>query len=126
MARNEIPETIVSAGMRIEGELKSNGNIRIDGIVTGKIQTSQDLVIGPTAQVDADITASNALVAGQVRGNVVVKNLLNISETGKVIGNVSCSKIAISEGGVLSGNCVMKAPKEENKQAEIVNSIPNS
>lgn len=116
MARNDIPETIVSAGMRIEGELKSNGNIRIDGTVAGKVQTSQDLIIGPAASIEADVLANNAFVAGKVLGNVTVKTSLTITETGKVLGNISCSRIAIQEGGFFAGNCRMNETKPaENK-----------
>src|SRR5579885_107828 len=113
MARNDIPETIVSHGMKIEGELRSSGNIRIDGIVHGKIQTSQDLVVGAGAQIEADLIALNALVAGTVKGNVTVKNSLGITETGKVIGNILCAQISIREGGVFSGNCQMRDLKSE-------------
>lgn len=101
--------------MRIEGELKSNGNIRIDGLVYGKIQTSQDLVLGATAQIDADVIASNALIAGQVKGNVTVKNSLTITETGKILGNIVCAHITIQNGGVFNGNCVMREIKIEPK-----------
>ena len=110
-AKNDIPETIVSTGMRIEGELKSSGNIRIDGLVSGKVATSQDLMVGPTAQIDADVIAQNALIAGVVKGNVTIKNSLSIMETGKIIGNISCAQISIREGGFFTGNCRMNEPK---------------
>src|SRR5882724_11622908 len=96
------PETIVSSSMRIEGELKSNGNIRIDGIITGKVHTSQDLIVGSTAQIDADILAANAVLAGVVKGNGTVKSLLNIAQTGQIIGNISCGQLAISQGAYFS------------------------
>ncbi len=126
MARNEIPETIVSTGMRIEGELKSSGNIRIDGLVSGKVATSQDLMIGPSAQIDADVIAQNAVIAGTVKGNVTIKNSLSILETGKIIGNIACAQISIREGGVFSGNCRMQEaksgkPQDLNKESGIMN-----
>jgi cytoskeletal protein CcmA (bactofilin family) len=116
MARNEIPETIVSMGMKIEGELKSSGNIRIDGLVLGKVQTSQDLVVGPSAQIEADVIAANALIAGTVKGNVTIKNSLSILETGKILGNISCVKISIREGGYFTGNCQMREQKPPTEQ----------
>lgn len=112
MAKNDNPETIVSAGMRIEGELKSTGNIRIDGLVSGKVQTALDLVVGPSAQIDADVAAANALIAGTIQGNVTVKNSLTITETGKILGNVSCTRIQIQEGGFFNGNCLMQDHKQ--------------
>lgn len=117
MARTEqVPETIIATAMRIDGDLKSNGNIRIDGIVSGKVQTSQDLMVGPSAQIDADLIASNAVIAGVVKGNVTVKNSLTIAESGRILGNISCSRLEIKHGAAFIGNCRM----QESKQMEIV------
>lgn len=109
----EYPETIVSSAMRIDGELKSGGNIRIDGVVSGKVQTAADLMIGVNAQIDADLIAANALIAGIVKGNVTVKHALQILETGKILGNIACSSLGIREGAYFSGACRMNEPKTE-------------
>ncbi|MGE5392345.1 MAG: bactofilin family protein [Candidatus Saccharibacteria bacterium] len=106
------PETIVSAGMRIEGELKSNGDIKIDGIITGKVHTSQDLLVGPNAQIDADLIALNAVIAGTVKGNVTVKNSLHLESSARIMGNISCGTLGISEGAYFSGACRMQEPKQ--------------
>ncbi len=114
MARGEQnPETIVASSMRIEGELKSNGDVKIDGIVTGKVQTSQDLIVGPNAQIDADLIAGNAVIGGIVKGNVTVKGSLLLLETAKLIGNISCGSLGIREGAYFSGACRMQEPKQE-------------
>ncbi len=117
-ARTEIPETIVSANMRIEGELKSGGNIRIDGIISGKVQTSGDLLIGSNAQIDADLIAGSATIGGVVKGNVTIKNSLVILETGKILGNISCARLGIREGAYFSGNCRMQEIKNGHPQPE--------
>ena len=118
MARNENPETIVANGMRIEGELKSQGSIRIDGMVSGKVHTAQELLIGPNAQVEADVIAESAVIAGIVRGNVTVKSSLTITESGKLLGNVNCTAIAIRPGAYFSGNCRMSEPKKIDEVKE--------
>jgi cytoskeletal protein CcmA (bactofilin family) len=112
MPKQEFAETTVATGMRIDGELKSQGNIKIDGIVGGKVHTSQDLTIGPNALIDADLIAGNAIIAGSVKGNVTVKGSLVIMETGKIIGNISCTYLGIREGGYFSGACKMAEPKQ--------------
>ena len=114
MARTEQnPETIVSSSMRIEGELKSSGNITIDGFVTGKVHTSHDLLVGSNAQIDADLIANNAVIGGAVKGNITVKGTVVILETGKVLGNISCGSLGIREGGYFSGACRMNEPKQQ-------------
>ena len=112
------PETIVASSMRIEGELKSNGNIKIDGIVSGKVHTSQDLMIGPNAQIDADLMAANAVIGGVVKGNVTVKGSVLLLETAKVIGNISCGNLGIREGAYFSGACRMSEPKQTQADVE--------
>lgn len=117
MARNEEPsaETIVSTSMRIEGELKSNGNIRIDGVISGKVHTSQDLLVGPNAQIDADVIASNAVIAGTVNGNINIKGTLQLMDSAKVVGNISCAKLSIQEGAYFSGSSKMSEDKPEEE-----------
>lgn len=119
MARTQDnPETIVSSAMRIDGELKSNGNIHIDGVVSGKVHSAADLIIGPSARIDADLIAANATIAGTVKGNVTVKNSLFILETGKILGNIACTSLGIKEGAYFSGNCRMQETKTLQPEAE--------
>lgn len=113
MARTDLPETIVAATMRIEGELKSNGNVTIDGAVIGKVHTTQSLTVGINAEIDADVIALSATISGVLRGNVNVKNSVIITETGKIIGNINCGNLVIREGGYFSGNCRMTEKKVE-------------
>lgn len=120
MARSqENLETIVSSSMRIEGELKSSGDIHIDGVITGKVHTNKDLFVGPNAQIDADVLAANATVAGVIHGDIIVKGQLQILETGKIIGNISCNSLGIREGAYFSGACKMTEPKPESPKPNV-------
>lgn len=110
------PETIVGATVKIEGDLISEGDIKIDGLVVGKIKTSKNLFVGPMAKIEADVEVANAVLAGVVKGEVKVKESLVISETGKVDGNISCSRLAIAEGAHFSGNCAMPETADKLKE----------
>ncbi len=112
MARKEdyetsAPETIVGATVKIEGDLVSEGDIRVDGLVTGKIKTSKNLYVGSMAKIEADVESSNAIVAGHVKGDLKIKEILSIQDTGKVDGNVTCERLAVAEGAHFSGTCSM-------------------
>ena len=106
------PETIVGASVKIEGDLTGDGDILVDGTVSGKIKTNKNLNIGPTAKVDADVEANNASIAGMVKGDIKIKGALIIQETGKVEGNITCSRLAIAEGGHFSGTSTMTGQME--------------
>lgn len=112
MARKEdyeagAPETIVGATVKIEGDLVSEGDIKVDGLVTGKIKTTKNLYVGPMAKIEADVEAANAVLSGIVKGDVKIKEQLLIQETGKIDGNLTCARLAIAEGAHFSGNCTM-------------------
>ena len=113
---NEGPaETIVGHSVRIEGDLVSEGDIKVDGIVSGKVKTARSLFVGPTAKIEADIEAGTVTVAGVVHGNLKVKGVLVALQTGKIIGNIECGQLAIEEGAFFSGNCKMEQSKETKK-----------
>lgn len=110
------PETIVGATVKIEGDLVSEGDIKVDGLVAGKIKTSKNLYVGPMAKIEADVEAGNAILAGVVKGDVKIKDNLLIQETGKISGNISCSRLAIAEGAHFSGSCTMPETNGDLKQ----------
>ena len=65
--------TIVGAGARLEGNVVSAGNLRIDGQVKGQINAEGDVALSPQSQVEADIRAQNVSIAGRFKGSIQVK-----------------------------------------------------
>src|SRR3990167_1596947 len=104
---NGAPETVVGATVKIEGDLVSEGDIRVDGMVSGKIKTSKNLYVGPEASIEADVEAASAMLAGTVKGDVKIKDSLTIEATGKIRGNIACARLSIAEGAMFSGSCTM-------------------
>ena len=105
---NNSAESIVGPSVKIEGDLKSQGNLRIDGTVTGKVKTSQNLFIGDTANISADIEAENAVISGVVQGNVKIVSALVLTGTGRVTGDILCGTLQVEEGAYFLGKCQMK------------------
>ena len=70
MADNNGEVTIVGTGARLEGNVVSAGNLRIDGQVKGQINADGDVTLSPQSQVEADIRAQNVSVAGKFKGNL--------------------------------------------------------
>ena len=108
----EAGDTIIGASVKVEGDLNSEGDIRVEGFVTGKIKTNKNLFVGPTAKIEADVEAENADLAGSVSGQVKVKGTLQIRETGKIDGDIACAILSIAEGAHFSGTCSMPEEKE--------------
>jgi len=109
-------ETIVGSSVSIEGDLKSEGNVRIDGEVSGSVTTKKDLAIGENAKIKANVKAENAVVAGRIEGNVEVENQLELTETGEIQGDIKTKVISIKPGAIFNGQCSMEQLKEENEE----------
>lgn len=105
---------LIGPGTLIKGEVKANGDIRIDGTIHGKLQSKGKVVIGATGVVEGEVQCQNADISGMVKGNIQVAELLVIKVSAKIQGDIQTAKISIEPGAVYSGNCNMTniVPKE--------------
>ena len=111
MATQKTQETpsvnIIGAGTFIEGDIKSEGDIRIDGTLHGSLITKGKLVLGSTGLVEGEITCQNADISGSINGKIKVTELLSLKSTSKLTGDITTSKLSIEPGANFSGSCVM-------------------
>jgi cytoskeletal protein CcmA (bactofilin family) len=98
---------LISNGTDITGDIKSNGDIRIDGSLKGNLNTKGKVVIGPTGRINGEIICKNSEVSGIIEGKISVSQLLNLKASSKIIGDIVTSKLAIEPGARFSGNCKM-------------------
>lgn len=97
----------IGAGTSIEGEIKSNGVIRIDGKVVGTINSTEKLVVGQSGVIEGDIQCKNAIVEGKIRGTLKVANILDLKKSAVIEGDISTQKLVVEEGAVFNGTCSM-------------------
>lgn len=95
--------TIIGPSVKVEGDLNANGNIIIEGSVSGNITTDKDITIGQNANIIADVKAGNATIAGQVKGSLNVTGHLSIQSSAKINGDIKTSTIAIESGAQING-----------------------
>jgi cytoskeletal protein CcmA (bactofilin family) len=103
------PETIIAAGVQVEGDFTSQGNVLIEGTVQGSLRTERDLRVGENAVITADVKAANAVVAGEVRGNVVVTGKLELEPSARVVGDVKTGTLVVAGGATMNGQIKMGA-----------------
>lgn len=106
-------ETIIGPSVRVEGDFITEGDIIVEGIICGTIKTSKNLRVGQKSKIFANISADNALVSGEVQGNVKIKGKLELTATGKIYGDVKVGTLIVAAGSVLNGKCQMGAGKEK-------------
>jgi len=124
MAEHNDEVTIVGAGARLEGNVVSAGNLRIDGQVKGQINAEGDVALSPQSQVEADIRAQNVTVAGAFKGNLTVKGKAHLARGGRIEGNITSKTLVVEEGGVFHGQSIMdggasaQAAKSDQRTSE--------
>jgi cytoskeletal protein CcmA (bactofilin family) len=96
-------ETVIAEGVKVDGDFSSQGNVMIDGEVTGALHTAAALRIGPAARIQAEVTARNALIAGLVQGNLRVLERLDLAETAVVHGDMEAQIITVAAGAKING-----------------------
>ena len=104
--------TIVGAGARLEGNVVSAGNLRIDGQVKGQINAEGDVALSPQSQVEADIRAQNVSIAGRFKGSIQVKGKAHLARGGRIDGNITSKTLVVEEGGVFHGQSIMDGSTE--------------
>jgi cytoskeletal protein CcmA (bactofilin family) len=90
-------------GVRLEGKLTFSGTVRIDATFQGSIVADGVLVVGTEAKVDADIACSSVVVEGEVNGNVVAREAVELHRTATLRGDVETPSLAIERGAVFQG-----------------------
>lgn len=100
---------LIGHGTHITGNVHSNGDVRIDGILNGNITTSGKLVVGPSGHVKGDIQCQNADISGEIQGKISVSELLVLKATAKLLGDILTTKISIEPNATFTGTCNMGA-----------------
>jgi cytoskeletal protein CcmA (bactofilin family) len=103
---------LISIGTEITGDIKSNGDIRIDGSLTGNLSTKGKVVIGPTGKVNGEVICKNSEVSGIIEGKIIVSQLLNLKASSKILGDIVTSKLAIEPGARFTGTCNMSESED--------------
>ena len=106
MAADNLPNTI-SKGTILVGNITTKGDIVVEGRVIGTITCASKLVIGDNGYVEGNIDAKNANIAGEVNGTVVVRELCQLQEKGKITGDIYTQKLAVQVGANFTGSCRM-------------------
>lgn len=102
-------QAFLGKGTEFNGTLLFDGVVRLEGKMEGVVRSDDGhLVVGKDAELKVEIEVGSAQVAGTVFGNIKAKEKLEVLSTGRVVGNIATSKLAIDEGARFTGECVME------------------
>lgn len=107
---------LLCEGTEITGDLKTKGDLRVDGKVNGKIITSGRLIVGSNAEINGDIECTNVDVFGMVNGNILSAGTVTLKSTARMVGNISTPVFVAEQGILFNGNCKMESKGQPSKK----------
>jgi cytoskeletal protein CcmA (bactofilin family) len=118
------PLSLIDRFSSIEGTFTTSRDVRIEGVVRGKVQCQGLLYIAEGADIDAEVEAASITVAGKLSGNVNCGGKLQINETGRVSATVTTETLAIEEGAVFEGDLTMRTAGQRSAPGAAVAESP--
>lgn len=128
--------SIIASGTQITGDIICDGDIRIDGILNGNVNSASKVILGPDGTVNGDIEAKQSDVMGKVKGKIIIADLLNLKGKAQVDGDIYTGQLQVEPTASFNGSChmgVAAAPllktnflrTEVSKQPEITKETEN-
>ncbi len=106
--------SILSHGLKFEGKLSSEGNVRIDGDFTGDIIINGNLTLGEKSIVNGNIKATNITISGKVDGIIDAGEKLVLESSSRLIGDLSAKILVFNEGSIFDGKSKMNSNTSPN------------
>ena len=125
-ANNPDRLNIIVEGSKVIGDMITESNLRIDGIVEGNVSSAAKVVIGKSGSIKGNLICGDADIEGEVKGILKIDGLLTLRATSKIEGEITTSKFQVEEGAEFSGNCKMSnhsvttKPVFETSQEDLV------
>ena len=103
---------------KIIGNIESEGDIRVDGILDGILNCKGRVVIGPEARIKGEIHSATAEISGIVEGEITVTDLLSLKSTAIISGDLIMGRFSVEPGARFSGICKMNAGEKSHLDIE--------
>lgn len=100
-------KSALGEGTMIDGTFSFETPVKVEGTLSGEIKSQSALIVGKNARIQAKIKVGSLIVLGEVEGEIIVDDLIEIRSTGSILGNVTTKRLALEEGGMLQGLCTM-------------------
>jgi cytoskeletal protein CcmA (bactofilin family) len=101
-------DALLGPGTSFEGTLAFEGRVRLEGALRGKIVGRDVLVVGPSAEIAADLEVGTLiLLGGKIEGKVVARELVELHAPGRMIGDIVTPRLFVDPGVTFEGRCTM-------------------
>jgi len=111
--------TIIGKGSSIDGTMKVNSTLRVDGRVKGNVTTTDSLVLGKDGVINGEVVVRNAIIGGKLKGKLTASGKVVLEAKSVFNGELKTTKLVIDEGAIFEGNCSMSAEPAEEKRSDL-------
>jgi len=114
--------TVIAEGVTIEGKINSPGSTRIDGTIKGEVISDKEVIIGKEGKVNANVQTRNAVIAGSFNGEMNATGEVEISSTGRFIGNLIQKEalLTIAKGGLFKGESIISSGSNVPRKTDLI------
>ena len=105
LPKAEAVHSALGPGTVIEGKLRFDSPVRIDGSLIGEVTSTSVLIVGEQAVVKAIVNVGSLVVHGQVTGQVEAQEKVEIKDGGSLEANIKTKHLVIDHGGYFRGGC---------------------
>lgn len=109
---------VLAKNTKIQGDISSDGDFRIDGQLEGSLATKGRVIIGAGGSVSGKVTAINADIEGSFNGELNLTGTLTIKASAHISGDVVTSKLSVEPGATFNATCSMGGTVKELNQHE--------
>jgi len=113
----------LGGGTVVEGTIRANNSVRVDGRIIGKLICKNTLTIGINGEIEGDIEAKNAIIGGKIKGKIKVAEKLVLEAKSILIGDLKASKLLIDEGAVFEGTSDMGKKEESEVDSKPISNL---
>lgn len=99
---------IIGGDEMIEGDISCEGNLKIDCLFRGTINSKGIVFVGNNGEVQADIRCYSVIIGGKVNGKIVAADKIEVRRTGVLSGDIECDMVAVEESSSVTKPISMK------------------
>jgi cytoskeletal protein CcmA (bactofilin family) len=91
-------QTVINEDVEVVGTIKAGSNLQMDGKLNGDMSCSNDVTIGKSAVTKGNISANSVIVAGQVTGNIMAKDRIELKAAARINGDIKAKRLTVEDG----------------------------
>ena len=96
-------ESLIAAGLTIEGKIEGAGHVRIAGNFQGDVHVQGNLTIESGARLTGGVRAVTVVIGGELEGNIDAASRVELLDTGVLNGNLKAGSLTVAAGSRMRG-----------------------